>query len=72
VEFDVVIEIPKGTRNKYEMDHKTGQIRLDCRAIGKALEPGKEVEAAKRVGRQAADDEIEACRLRATREGWSG
>ena len=29
MEFDVVIEIPKGQRNKYEMDHKTGRIRLD-------------------------------------------
>ena len=29
MEFDVVIEIPKGTRNKYEMDHVTGRIRLD-------------------------------------------
>ncbi len=29
MEFDVVIEIPKGTRNKYEMDHETGRIRLD-------------------------------------------
>jgi inorganic pyrophosphatase len=29
VEFDVVIEIPKGQRNKYEMDLKTGRIRLD-------------------------------------------
>jgi inorganic pyrophosphatase len=29
VEFDVVIEIPKGHRNKYEMDHETGRIRLD-------------------------------------------
>jgi inorganic pyrophosphatase len=156
VEFDVVIEIPKGQRNKYEMDHETGRIRLDrmlftstrypadygfvedtlaedgdpldalvlleeptfpgclikCRAIGmfrmrdekgkddkilcvpatdpriahladitdvsefdlleiqhffevyKALEPGKEVEAAKWAGRQAAEDEIEACRKR--------
>ena len=27
--FDVTIEIPKGTRNKYEMDHVTGRIRLD-------------------------------------------
>lgn len=154
--FDVVIEIPKGQRNKYEMDHDTGRIRLDrmlftstrypadygyvedtlaqdgdpldalvlleeptfpgclihCRAIGmfrmrdekgpddkvlcvpatdprmahlldisdvsdfdrleiqhffevyKALEPGKQVEAATWVGRQAADDEIQACRQR--------
>ncbi|MDR3069875.1 MAG: inorganic diphosphatase [Propionibacteriaceae bacterium] len=27
--FDVTIEIPKGTKNKYEMDHETGRIRLD-------------------------------------------
>ncbi|WP_101830871.1 inorganic diphosphatase [Frankia canadensis] len=29
LEFDVTIEIPKGQRNKYEMDHHTGRIRLD-------------------------------------------
>ena len=29
MEFDVTIEIPKGNRNKYEVDHKTGRIRLD-------------------------------------------
>jgi inorganic pyrophosphatase len=29
MDFDVVIEIPKGTRNKYEVDHETGRIRLD-------------------------------------------
>ena len=29
MEFDVFIEIPKGTRNKYELDHETGRIRLD-------------------------------------------
>ncbi len=27
--FDVVIEIPAGSRNKYEIDHLTGEIRLD-------------------------------------------
>jgi inorganic pyrophosphatase len=27
--FDVTIEIPKGQRNKYEVDHTTGRIRLD-------------------------------------------
>ena len=27
--FDVTIEIPSGSRNKYEMDHETGRIRLD-------------------------------------------
>ena len=29
MEFDVVIEIPKGQRNKYEVDHETGRVRLD-------------------------------------------
>jgi inorganic pyrophosphatase len=29
VEFEVIIEIPKGQRNKYEMEHETGRIRLD-------------------------------------------
>ncbi|CAB4835950.1 MAG: inorganic pyrophosphatase [Actinobacteria bacterium] len=27
--FDVTIEIPGGSRNKYEIDHVTGRIRLD-------------------------------------------
>lgn len=27
--FDVVVEIPRGQRNKYEVDHLTGRIRLD-------------------------------------------
>ena len=164
VEFNVVIEIPKGQRNKYEMDHQTGRIRLDrmlftstrypadygfvehtladdgdpldalvlldeptfpgcvisCRAIGmfrmrdemglddkvlcvaatdprmahlrdiedvsefdrleirhffevyKALEPGKEVEAANWVDQAAAYSEIEACRDRARGAGDLG
>ena len=29
MQFDVTIEIPKGQRNKYELDHTTGRIRLD-------------------------------------------
>jgi inorganic pyrophosphatase len=29
MDFDVTVEIPKGNRNKYEMDHETGRIRLD-------------------------------------------
>jgi inorganic pyrophosphatase len=29
MEFDLVVEIPAGSRNKYEMDHALGQIRLD-------------------------------------------
>jgi inorganic pyrophosphatase len=28
-EIDVLIEIPKGSRNKYEMDKESGRIRLD-------------------------------------------
>ena len=29
MDVDVIVEIPMGSRNKYEMDHKTGHIRLD-------------------------------------------
>ena len=29
MDFDVTVEIPKGHRNKYEVDHETGRIRLD-------------------------------------------
>jgi inorganic pyrophosphatase len=29
MEFDVLIEIPRGSRNKYEVDHQSGLIRLD-------------------------------------------
>lgn len=29
MEFDVLIEVPRGSRNKYEVDHETGRIRLD-------------------------------------------
>lgn len=27
--YEVVIEIPRGSRNKYEVDHKTGKVMLD-------------------------------------------
>ncbi len=27
--FDVIVEIPKGSRNKYEMDFRVGRIRLN-------------------------------------------
>jgi inorganic pyrophosphatase len=27
--FEAVVEIPRGSRNKYEYDHKSGAIRLD-------------------------------------------
>ncbi|MGI8760978.1 MAG: inorganic diphosphatase [Jatrophihabitantaceae bacterium] len=29
MEFDVLIEIPRGSRNKYEVDHDSGRMRLD-------------------------------------------
>jgi len=29
MDVEVVIEIPKGSRNKYELDHETGKIWLD-------------------------------------------
>ncbi len=28
MEIDMIVEIPKGSRNKYEMDHSLGRIRL--------------------------------------------
>jgi len=28
-EYDAVIEIPRGSRNKYEVDHETGRVFLD-------------------------------------------
>ena len=33
MEFDVLIEIPRGSRNKYEVDHETSPIRLDRRLV---------------------------------------
>ena len=27
--YDVVIEIPRGSRNKFEVDHETGRVHLD-------------------------------------------
>jgi len=41
VEFDVVIEIPKGQRNKYEMDHDSGRIRLDRMLFTSTRYPGR-------------------------------
>jgi inorganic pyrophosphatase len=29
VRFEVVVEVPKGSRNKYEIDHRTGVVHLD-------------------------------------------
>ena len=29
MEFDVTVEVPRGSRNKYEVDHHSGGVRLD-------------------------------------------
>jgi inorganic pyrophosphatase len=29
MDVEAIIEIPKGSRNKYELDHRSGRIRLD-------------------------------------------
>jgi inorganic pyrophosphatase len=36
VEVRVLVEIPKGSRNKYELDHASGRLRLD-RALHSAV-----------------------------------
>ena len=37
--IDVLIEIPRGSRNKYEVDHHTGRIRLDRRLFAATTYP---------------------------------
>ena len=37
--IDVVVEIPRGSRNKYEYDHHTGVIRLDRRLFSATVYP---------------------------------
>jgi len=37
--IDVVIEIPRGSRNKYEVDHETGRIYLDRRLFSATTYP---------------------------------
>ena len=38
--IDVVVEIPKGSRNKYEFDHERGVMRLDRRLLSAMTYPG--------------------------------
>jgi inorganic pyrophosphatase len=40
VEFDVFVEIPRGSRNKYELDHRTGRLRLDRTLFTATQYPG--------------------------------
>ncbi len=37
--IDVTVEIPRGSRNKYEMDHVTGRIHLDRRLFSAMVYP---------------------------------
>lgn len=39
MQFDVVVEVPKGSRNKYEMDHRRHLIRLDRRLFTSTAYP---------------------------------
>lgn len=40
MEFDVIVEVPTGSRNKYEMDHQRGRIRLDRMLFTATRYPG--------------------------------
>jgi len=37
--IEIVVEIPRGSRNKYEVDHHTGRIRLDRRLFSATTYP---------------------------------
>ena len=37
--FEVIVEIPRGSRNKYEMDHERGIIKLDRRLFSATVYP---------------------------------
>lgn len=39
MEFDITIEVPRGFRNKYEIDHETGRLRLDRRLFSSMQYP---------------------------------
>lgn len=39
MEFDVVVEIPAGSRNKYVMDHELGRIRLERQLFTSTVYP---------------------------------
>lgn len=38
--LDAVVEVPKGNRNKYEVDHETGRVRLDRTLFTSTHYPG--------------------------------
>ena len=61
MEFDVTIEIPQGHRNKYEVDHETGRIRLDRLLFTSTRYPADYGYVEDSLG--------EACRVAVTKEG---
>ncbi len=84
MEFDVVVEIPRGSRNKYEADHDPRQdhlrelddvpefYRLEIHhffTVYKELEPGKGVRDTAWASRAAAEAEVEASRRRLREHG---
>ena len=74
MEFDVTIEIPKGNRNKYEIDDVSEFHRLEIQhffEVYKDLEPGKSVEGAHWVGREEAEEEIRRSYQRAEEHGFN-
>ncbi|HYI61806.1 MAG TPA: inorganic diphosphatase [Acidimicrobiales bacterium] len=40
-QIDVIVEIPRGSRNKYELDHATGRIKLDRRLFSATVYPAE-------------------------------
>ena len=41
--YPVIIEVPKGSRNKYEIDHETGRVMLD-RVLFTSFAPDRPIE----------------------------
>lgn len=41
MEFDVIVEIPQDSRNKYEVDHALHRIRLDRMLFTSTQVPGR-------------------------------
>ena len=66
MEFDVVIEIPKGSRNKYEVDHDSGRVKLDrylYTAMGYPADYGF-------IENTLGEDGWCCCRSRCSRVAW--
>ena len=60
LEFDVVVEIPKGERNKYEVDHVSGRIRLDRMLFTSTAYPTDWTVSGLEFGGTAVDGQLDA------------